>query len=108
MLGLLSPDEQEVQIGTIEVRQLFTISNNVIAGCYVQDGKVLRNARAQVFRGDKLIHEGTITQLKRFKEDAKEVQTGFECGISFAKFNDLKEGDIIKVFETKLVERTSL
>lgn len=108
MLGLLSPDEQENQVGSVEVRQLFTISNNVIAGCYVQEGKVFRNAKAQVFRGNKMIHEGTISQLKRFKEDAKEVQTGFECGISFAKFNDLTEGDIIKVFETKLVERTSL
>jgi translation initiation factor IF-2 len=108
MLGMLSPDELEVEIGAVEVRQVFSISNNIIAGCYVTDGKIVRNCIARVFRGKELLYEGQLSQLKRFKEDAKEVAQGYECGISFHKFNDLKEGDVIKAFEMKSVERTSL
>lgn len=108
MLGMLSPDKEEIQIGTAEIRKIFTAGNTVIAGSYVQEGKVTRNAIARVFRGKEQVYDGVITQLKRFKDDAKEVATGFECGISFQKFNDLEEGDIVKVFEIQSFERTSL
>ena len=108
MLGMLSPDREEIQIGMAEIRKIFTAGNTVIAGSYVQEGKVTRNAIARVFRGKEQVYDGIITQLKRFKDDAKEVATGFECGISFQKFNDLEEGDIVKVFEIQSFERTSL
>ena len=81
---------------------------NKIAGCYVTEGKVVRNKTAVVERDGIEIFRGQIDQLKRFKDDAKEVQQGFECGISFAKFNDLKEGDIIRVSTTEEVERQVL
>lgn len=108
MLGLLSPDEMEVQVGEVEVRQLFTISNNIIAGCYVSTGKITRGALCRVYRGKQEVYEAPVSQLKRFKDDVKEVAQGYECGVSFDKFKNLEPGDILKVFETKSVERTSL
>ena len=109
MLKLLEPEIKEVALGVAEVRQIFTIGKvNKIAGCYVTEGKVVRNKTAVVERDGIEIFRGQIDQLKRFKDDAKEVQQGFECGISFAKFNDLKEGDIIKVSTTEEVERQVL
>ena len=109
MLGLLQPEIKEVSLGTAEVRQVFTVGKtSKIAGCYVLDGKIIRNKTASVIRDGKEIFKGTIDQLKRFKDDAKEVASGFECGISFSKFNDIKEGDIIKVSTTEEVERESL
>lgn len=109
MLGLLAPEYKEVQSGMAEVRQVFTVGKTTkIAGCYVLEGKVLRNAVASVERGNKEIFKGPIDQLKRFKDDVKEVATGYECGISFAKFNDLEEGDIINVFTTEEIKKESL
>jgi translation initiation factor IF-2 len=109
MLGLLKPEFKEIEIGTAEVRQIFNIGKTVkIAGCYVTEGKIIRNKPAQLFRNGKEIHKGTIDQLKRFKDDAKEVAQGFECGISFNKFNDIQEGDIIKVLTLEEVERDAL
>ncbi len=109
MLKLLEPEIKEVALGVAEVRQIFTIGKvNKIAGCYVTEGKVVRNKTAVVERDGIEIFRGQIDQLKRFKDDAKEVQQGFECGISFAKFNDLKEGDIIRVSTTEEVERQVL
>jgi translation initiation factor IF-2 len=109
MLQLLQPEEKIVEIGTVEVRQIFTIGKTTkIAGCYVTEGKVARNKMAVVIRNGKEIFKGSIDQLKRFKDDVKEVAQGFECGISFAKFNDLEVGDIIKVTTTELVERQEL
>ncbi|MDD3150500.1 MAG: hypothetical protein PHV68_06665, partial [Candidatus Gastranaerophilales bacterium] len=109
MLGLLKPEIKEVEFGKAEVRQIFTIGKTTkIAGCYVLEGKIGRNKVASVIRKGKEIYKGTIDQLKRFKEDAKEVATGFECGISFNKFNDLQEGDIIQVYATEEIERVTL
>ncbi len=109
MLKLLEPEIKEVALGVAEVRQIFTIGKvNKIAGCYVTEGKIVRNKTAVVERDGVEIFKGQIDQLKRFKDDAKEVQQGFECGISFAKFNDLKEGDIIRVSTTEEVERQIL
>ena len=109
MLSLLEPEIQEVELGTAEVRQIFTFGKTgKIAGCYVLEGKIVRSKTAVVKRGGVEIYKGEINQLKRFKDDVKEVAQGFECGISFAKFNDLQEGDIIEVSTTKEVERSSL
>ena len=109
MLNLLQPEIKEVELGKAEVRQIFTVGKTgKIAGCYVLEGKILRNKTAAVIRDGKEIFRGQIDQLKRFKDDVKEVATGFECGISFSKFNDLKEGDIIEVSTTEEVERQAL
>lgn len=109
MLSLLAPVIEEVELGKAEVRQVFTIGKTTkIAGCYVTEGKIVRSKHAVVIRNGEEIFEGEIDQLKRFKDDVKEVATGFECGISFFKFNDIQEGDIIQVSTTKEVERVSL
>ena len=109
MLSLLQPEIKEVQLGKAEVRQIFTVGKTGrIAGCYVLEGKIVRNKTAKLVRNGKTIFTGTIDQLKRFKDDVKEVATGFECGISFAKFNDIQEGDIIEVSTTEEVERLEL
>ena len=109
MLSLLSPVIEEVELGKAEVRQVFTIGKTTrIAGCYVTEGKIVRSKLAIVKRDGIEIFKGEIDQLKRFKDDVKEVATGFECGISFFKFNDIQVGDIIEVSTTKEVERSSL
>ena len=109
MLSLLQPEIKEVSLGQAEVRQVFTVGKtSKIAGCYVLEGKIVRNKTAVLIRGGVEIFKGQIDQLKRFKDDAKEVAQGFECGISFAKFNDIQEGDIIKVTTTEEVERQVL
>lgn len=109
MLSLLQPETKEVQLGKAEIRQIFTIGKTTkIAGCYVTEGKIIRSKNAVLIRDGKEIFTGVIDQLKRFKDDVKEVAQGFECGISFAKFNDLQVGDIIQVSTTEEVERTSL
>lgn len=109
MLSLLQPEIKEVELGKAEVRQIFTVGKNVkIAGCYVLEGKIKRNETAALIRDGKEIFRGEINQLKRFKDDVKEVAQGFECGISFAKFNDIQEGDIIEVSTTEEIERVSL
>lgn len=109
MLSLLQPEIKHVELGKAEVRQVFTVGKTTkIAGCYVIEGKIHRGKTAIVLRDGKEIFKGQIDQLKRFKDDVKEVAQGFECGISFAKFNDLEEGDIIEVSTTEEVERVSL
>ena len=109
MLGLLSPETKEVETGKLEVRQVFTIGKTTkIAGCYVLEGKIQRNSIATVERGGKEIFKGTISHLKRFKDDVKEVAMGYECGVSFNKFNDIEEGDIIRAFTTQEIEREAL
>ena len=109
MLGLLQPEVQEIETGRAEVRQIFTIGKtNKIAGCYVLDGKIIRNKTAAVLRDGKEIFKGNLDMLKRFKEDAKEVAAGYECGVSFNKFNDLQENDIIVSYTTKEIERKVL
>lgn len=109
MLSLLQPEIKHVELGKAEVRQIFTVGKTAkIAGCTVIEGKIHRGKTAKVMRDGKEIFSGVIDQLKRFKDDVKEVAQGFECGISFAKFNDLEEGDIIEVSTTEEVERVSL
>ena len=109
MISLLSPEVQEVVTGTVEIRQIFTIGKTVkIAGCYVTEGKINRNDTATIYRNGVEIFKGAVDQLKRFKDDVKEVAQGFECGISFVKFNDIQEGDIVKFITTKEIDRTEL
>ncbi len=97
--GLIQPVKKEVPIGTAEVRQVFKFNKSLtIAGCYVTAGKLLRGAMVKLERAGEIIHQGKIETLKRFKDDAKEVAQGFECGVSIEKFNDLQEGDLINAF----------
>ncbi|MBC7473113.1 MAG: translation initiation factor IF-2, partial [Candidatus Sericytochromatia bacterium] len=97
--GLLEPEFEEVLTGKAEIRNIFTIGkSSVVAGCYVTEGKVVRNGTVKIYRGTELIHTGKINALKRFKDDAKEVASGFECGISIDKFHDLKESDVIESY----------
>jgi len=109
ILGLLEPEKEEVKLGTAEVRKVILYGKgNKIAGSYVTEGKIQRNQIAKVSRDGKIIYEGKIDNLKRFKDDAREVQINFECGISFEGFNDLEEGDIIECWTIIEKERTSL
>jgi translation initiation factor IF-2 len=109
LVGMLSPVETEAIIGEVEVRALFKVSRlGTIAGCMVTSGVVRRGSNVRIFREGARIHETTIAQLKRFKDDAREVTEGFECGILLEGFNDLREGDVFEIFETREVERTSL
>lgn len=99
MKGMLDPVYKEVVIGNAEVRQTFKISNvGTIAGCYVTNGKVARNAGVRVLRDNVVIHDGKLISLKRMKDDAKEVAAGYECGIQIEDYNDIKEGDIIEAY----------
>lgn len=109
LVGMLAPEQVEDVIGEVEVRALFRISRlGVIAGCHVTSGVVRRNARVRVVREGTVIYETTLASLKRFKDDVREVQSGFECGIQLEGFNDVKEGDVLEFFETRQVERTDL
>ena len=106
MKGMLDPEYKEVVLGHAEVRQTFKVSGvGTIAGSYVTDGKITRNAEIRLVRGGIVVHEGKIDSLKRFKDDAKEVSDGFECGIGIENFNDIKEGDVIECFEMQEIER---
>jgi translation initiation factor IF-2 len=97
--GLLEPEYEEVDLGQAEIRQTFKVSKiGTIAGSYVREGKITRNANIRVIRDGKVIHEGKISSLKRFKDDTREVATGFECGILLENYNDLKEGDILEAY----------
>ena len=108
MKGMLAPKFEEKVIGNAEVRQTFKISNvGTIAGAYVTDGKLERNAGVRVLRDNVVIHEGKLASLKRFKDDAKEVSKGYECGIQIEKYNDVKEGDIIEAYILEEVKKRS-
>ena len=109
MISLLSPEVKEVVTGQVEIRQIFTIGKiQKIAGCYVTEGKINRNDTATIYRDGKEIFKGAVDQLKRFKDDVKEVAQGFECGLSFVKFNDIQEGDIVKFTTEQQIERSEL
>lgn len=106
MKGLLDPEYEEQVIGQAEVRQTFKVSKvGTIAGSYVTEGKITRNAGVRVIRDGIVLFEGELDTLKRFKDDAKEVAQGYECGITIEKYNDLKEGDIIEAFEMVEIQR---
>ena len=109
LVGMLSPVQTEEALGEAEVRALFRVSRlGTIAGCMVTHGLVRRGARVRIVRDGTVIHETSIAQLKRFKDDVREVSEGFECGILLDGFNDVKEGDVLEAYETREVERTDL
>jgi translation initiation factor IF-2 len=100
MVGLLEPTLREKYLGRAEVRETFRVPKvGIVAGCYVQDGIVNRNAELRLLRDNVVIYEGRFGSLKRFKDDASEVRSGYECGISIAGYNDVKIGDVIEAFE---------
>lgn len=106
MKGMLDPIFEEKVIGNAEVRQTFKVSNvGTIAGCYVTDGKIERNAGVRIIRESVVIHEGKLSSLKRFKDDVKEAAKGYECGVQIENYNDLKEGDIIEAFVMEEIKR---
>lgn len=104
--GMLDPEFKEVELGKAEVRATFKVPGiGAIGGCYVIEGKILRNAKIRLVRDGIVIHDGEIGSLRRFKDDAKEVATGYECGIGVDNFNDIKEGDIIEAYQMQEIER---
>lgn len=106
MKGMLDPEFEEKVIGNAEIRQTFKVSNvGTIAGCYVTNGKVSRNAGIRIIRDNVVIHDGKLISLKRFKDDAKEVASGYECGIQIENFNDIKEGDILEVYVMEEIKK---
>ncbi len=106
MKGMLAPKFREVVLGSAQVRQVFKVTGaGTVAGCYVTDGKVVRNAQARLLRDSVVIHEGKVDSLKRFKDDAREVAAGYECGMGFESYNDIKEGDVIECFQMEEIEQ---
>jgi translation initiation factor IF-2 len=106
MKGMLAPEFKEVILGHAEVRTTFAVSSvGTIAGSYVTDGKIVKSASVRLLRDNVVVHEGSISSLKRFKDDAKEVSQGYECGITIKNYNDIKEGDVIEAFEMQEIAR---
>jgi translation initiation factor IF-2 len=106
MKGMLEPEYKEVVLGHAEIRTIFKVSNvGTIAGCMVKDGKVTRNSSVRLVRNGIVVHEGTLASLKRFKDDAKEVAAGYECGLNLENYNNIEEGDIIESFIIEAVPR---
>ena len=100
MKGMLAPKTREVELGRAEIRQVYKITNvGTVAGCYVLEGRITRNAEIRVVRDGIIIADDHLSSLKRFKDDVKEVAKGYECGMGLNKFNDLKEGDIFEAYE---------
>jgi len=106
MEGLLDPEMVEEPLGQLEVRAVFPVGRGAVAGCYVLSGKIIRNSRVRVRRGNEIVHEGNLDSLKRMKEDTKEVNAGYECGIGLDNFKDWAEKDIIEVFRLVSKRRT--
>jgi translation initiation factor IF-2 len=105
--GMLAPTKKENVLGLVDVRQVFKISKvGAVAGCYVLEGLVRRNALVRVLRDGVVVHTGEIDSLKRFKDDVREVKAGFECGMSVKGYNDLKVGDQFEIYEVQEVART--
>lgn len=106
MTGMLSPEIKEEILGSCEIREVFKITKvGTVAGCFVTDGKIVRNAKIRIIRDGIVVYTGDLGSLKRFKEDVKEVTRGYECGLNIHNYNDIKEGDIIEAFEQKEVKR---
>ena len=107
MSGLLAPTKKENFLGYASIKQVFNITKvGKVAGCLVTDGKVERGAKVRLLRDKVVIHEGTLSVLKRFKDDVKEVPAGQECGMAFANYQDIREGDEIECFQVEIVQRT--
>ncbi|MDO4740481.1 MAG: translation initiation factor IF-2, partial [Eubacteriales bacterium] len=106
MKGLLAPQYKEVSLGRVTVRQTYKVSGvGTIAGSYVTDGKIVRNAQVRLLRDNIVVYEGKISSLRRFKDDVREVATGYECGIGLENYNDVKENDVIECFQMEEIER---
>ena len=104
--GMLKPDIEEQVVGVVEVREIFRARRvGTIAGCYVQSGNVTRNANIRLIRDGVVVYESTVSSLRRFKEDVREVQSGFECGLTVDGYQDIKQNDTIEVYETREVAR---
>jgi translation initiation factor IF-2 len=107
MRGLLKPVYEEIVTGEAEVREIFRVPRiGAIAGCYVTNGQITRGSKVRFLREGTIIWKGSIASLRRFKDDVREVATGFECGIGLTDFQDLKPGDIIETFEDREIPRT--
>ena len=107
MVGMLEPEYEEVVTGEAEVREIFRVPRvGAIAGCYVRSGVITRGSKVRFLRDGTIIWKGSIHSLKRFKEDAREVREGFECGIGLSDFQDLKPGDIIETYDEREIART--
>ncbi|MEM6491777.1 MAG: EF-Tu/IF-2/RF-3 family GTPase, partial [Pseudomonadota bacterium] len=103
----LAPQIRETFIGNAEIREVFNITKvGKVAGCYVAEGKAARGAKVRLLRDNVVIHEGTLKTLRRFKEEVKEVQQGYECGMAFENYQDIQVGDVIECFEVEEVART--
>ena len=106
MSGMLDPEYRDEDTGKAEIREVYKISGvGTVSGCYVTSGKIFRNGKVRIVRDGIIIHEGEIQALKRFKDDVKEVNNGYECGMSFVNYNDIKVGDIVEAYVTKEIER---
>ena len=106
MKGMLAPKFKEVFLGHAQVRQVFRVTGaGTVAGSYITDGIVRRNAQVRLLRDNIVIYEGKLSSLKRFKDDAREVASGFECGIGLENYNDIKENDVIECFVQEEIER---
>jgi translation initiation factor IF-2 len=107
MSGLLAPTTRETTLGTAEILEIFTVSKvGKVAGCRVTDGTVERGANVRLIRDNVVIHEGKLSQLKRFKDDAREVLAGQECGMAFENFQDMRQGDVIECYRVEIVQRS--
>jgi translation initiation factor IF-2 len=107
MLGLLAPEYEEVVTGEAEVREIFRVPKiGAVAGCMVTSGNITRNSKVRFLREGTIIWKGTVSSLRRFKDDVREVAAGFECGVGLSDFQDLKSGDIIETFEEREIART--
>jgi len=104
MSGMLAPEYKEVIQGRAEVRQIISVPKTVVAGSYILEGKITSTSQLRLIRNGIVIHEGKIEALRRFKDDVKEVASGYECGISLEKFRDIKEGDIIEAYTMEVVK----
>ena len=105
--GMLSPERRETSLGLLEIRQIIRVPKvGNIAGCYVLSGKVTRNSKIRVVRDGVVITEDEISSLRRFKDDVKEVSSGYDCGLNIANYNDVKEGDMIEAYEEVEVSKT--
>jgi translation initiation factor IF-2 len=106
MVGMLKPEYEEVITGEAEVRKVIPAGRDIVAGCYVVSGVITRNSKVRYLREGTVIWKGSLPSLRRFKDDVREVQSGFECGILLSDFRDLQEGDVIETYEEREIPRT--
>ena len=105
--GMLSPTVRETFLGNAEIRQIFVVTKSgKVAGCFVTEGVVRRGAKVRLLRDNVVIHEGTLKTLRRFKEEVREVREGFECGMAFENYDNIKVGDVIEAFDVEEVARS--